>query len=71
MSQLLRKLLTLPATLEKTALKRSTLYVMVAGGEFPKPVKIGPRRIAFVESEVNDWVASRIATRDAGEAGTA
>jgi prophage regulatory protein len=31
---------------------------------FPRPVKIGLRSVAWVESEVDDWVKSRIAARD-------
>lgn len=65
MSQLLRKLLSLPATCDKTTLKRSTAYVLMRDDPtFPKPVKIGARRIAFVESEVDAWIDSRIAARD-------
>nr|CBA73687.1 phage transcriptional regulator [Arsenophonus nasoniae] len=32
-------------------------------GEFPQQVKIGTRSIAFVESEVDKWVADKIASR--------
>ncbi|WP_038893149.1 helix-turn-helix transcriptional regulator, partial [Yersinia enterocolitica] len=28
---------------------------------FPPPIKIGGRAIAFVESEVNDWIDQQIA----------
>jgi prophage regulatory protein len=31
---------------------------------FPKPVRIGANSIAFVESEIEDWLLSRIAARD-------
>jgi len=40
-------------------------------GRFPKPVKLGEGpngRIAFVESEVLEWNAQRLAERDRGEA---
>jgi predicted DNA-binding transcriptional regulator AlpA len=37
-------------------------------GEFPAPVSISDRRIAWIESEVDDWIAARIAKRDAGKA---
>ncbi len=48
---------------ERTGLPRSTLYEMIAGGRFPRPVPLTPRLSAFVESEVEDWIAQRIATR--------
>ncbi len=31
---------------------------------FPKPVRVGKNTIAFVESEVEDWLRARVAERD-------
>jgi prophage regulatory protein len=33
-------------------------------GEFPAPINLSPQRIAWIESEVDAWVAERIALRD-------
>ena len=44
----------------RTGLKRSHLYGLAARGEFPKPLKLGDRASAWVESEVAEWVYSRI-----------
>lgn len=48
---------------ERTGLPRSTLYEMIKAGLFPEPVQLTPRLSAFVESEVDEWIAQRIATR--------
>lgn len=32
-------------------------------GHFPRRVKLGPCRVGWVESEINDWIAARIAER--------
>jgi prophage regulatory protein len=32
--------------------------------KFPKRVPMGPGRHAWIENEVDDWIASRIAARD-------
>ena len=37
-------------------------------GEFRRPVAVGPRRIAWVETEVNSWVAAKIAARNSRRA---
>ena len=37
-----------------------------AAGQFPKRVRLGTGRVAYVESEVQDWIASRIRDRDTG-----
>lgn len=31
---------------------------------FPKPVSLGDNSVGFVEQEVNDWLAERVAQRD-------
>lgn len=36
-----------------------------AAGQFPKRVRLGTGRVAYVESEILAWIASRIAARDA------
>ncbi|WP_265529090.1 helix-turn-helix transcriptional regulator [Sphingomicrobium marinum] len=57
------KLLRLPAVLDRTGLTRSSLYAKISEGTFCAPIKIGSRAIAFAESEVEDWIAARIAER--------
>ena len=32
-------------------------------GEFPKPVKLGKRRVAFLKHEVDAWIRQRAALR--------
>lgn len=61
------KLIRLPETLAKTGLSRTRLYEAVSAGTFPKPVKLGPdaRAIGFVETEIDAWIAARIAQREA------
>lgn len=46
----------------KTTLSRSSIYDMIARGEFPKPLKISGRRVAWLESSVDAWIQSRTAT---------
>jgi prophage regulatory protein len=46
------------------AYSRSQIFRKVKAGSFPEPVKLGANRSAFVESEIAEWVAARIAERD-------
>lgn len=41
------------------------MYNAIADGKFPKPIKIGERAVAWVESELVEWQRKRIAERDA------
>tara|TARA_R110002050_G_scaffold176331_4_gene309245 strand:+ start:85 stop:351 length:267 start_codon:yes stop_codon:yes gene_type:complete len=60
------RLIKLKEVMNNTGLGRSTIYKYVAEGEFPKPVSLGARAVAWVESEVDDWVLDRIEKRDQG-----
>ncbi len=44
-----------------TGLGRSMIYQMQAEGRFPQRIKLGERAVGWLESEVRDWLASRIA----------
>ena len=50
---------------------RTTLWRWVRAHRFPSPVQIGPRRIAFSERAVLDWVRSRPFVVTAQHIGTA
>ena len=56
-----------PAVEAATGLSRSTIYDMMDRNEFPRPVRIGRRAVAWPESVVNAWLAERpTADRAAG-----
>lgn len=46
---------------ERTSLSRATLDRLVAAGEFPKPIRLTERRLAFNEAEVQNWMADKLA----------
>ena len=50
----------------RTGLSRSTIYLRIAQGTFPKSIALGPRTIGWSEEEVSSWIAERIAERDSG-----
>jgi prophage regulatory protein len=43
----------------KTGLSRTTIYDCVKRGLFPRQRHLGPRRVAWLASEVLAWMASR------------
>jgi prophage regulatory protein len=47
-----------------TSLSRTMINKYRAEGRFPRAVPLGMKRIAFVRSEVEAWVAARIAERE-------
>ena len=42
-----------------TGLSRSTIYKMMAEGEFPKPTKLGRRAVGWPAGAVINWLDSR------------
>ncbi|WP_371061294.1 helix-turn-helix transcriptional regulator [Rhodosalinus sp. 5P4] len=53
------RLLRRPEVEARTGLSRSTLYDWMKRGEFPQPVKLGARIVAWRESDVSEWMESR------------
>ena len=54
------KLYRLPQVREITGLGRSTIYAKIKTGEFPAPVNLGIRAVAWRAVDVAGWVDSRI-----------
>ncbi|MGB0938945.1 MAG: AlpA family transcriptional regulator [Colwellia sp.] len=47
-----------------TGLGRSSIYKYMNNGDFPRSISLGDRAVAWVESEVHDWMAEKLAMRD-------
>lgn len=62
-----QKLFPMRALLECICISKTELYRRINRGDFPKPVPIGRQRVAFIEAEVESWIAARIEARDTGE----
>ncbi|NCO04306.1 MAG: AlpA family transcriptional regulator [Alphaproteobacteria bacterium] len=56
-----QSLLRLPEVIKRTGLSRSTIYAYIDKGDFPKPVKIGLRAVAWHEVKIDSWIKSRVA----------
>lgn len=52
-------LVRMPTVMRLTGLGRSTIYRMVAAREFPSPVRLGPRAVAWRRSDLDQWSESR------------
>ena len=52
-----------PEVEAKTGLSRSTIYEKMKNGTFPKPVKLGPRAVGWLEIEIDAWICERISQR--------
>ena len=48
---------------EAVGISQPTLWRWYTYGTFPKPVRLGPNRVAWVEREVDEWMAARCESR--------
>jgi prophage regulatory protein len=60
----MKRILRLPAVKSATGLGRSELYDKIRRGEFPPQVKLGPKAVGWLESEVDAWIDQRVSERD-------
>lgn len=52
----------------RTGLSRSTIYQRVREGSFPRPINLGGRAVGWLSTEIDSWLADRIArSRDDGD----
>ncbi|WP_063942704.1 helix-turn-helix transcriptional regulator [Enterobacter bugandensis] len=59
------RLIKMPEVMRRTGNGKAWIYRLISQGQFPRPVKVGARAVAFVESEVDEWISRRIEERDA------
>lgn len=60
-------ILRLPDIKTSTGLSRSTIYLRIAQGVFPKPVSLGGRAVGWPASEVATLNAARISGKSNAE----
>ena len=53
-------ILRLPAVKARTGLARSTIYLRMAEGHFPKPISLGSRAVGWIEADIDEWLHQRI-----------
>lgn len=52
--------LRLPEVKALTGLSKTSIYELIRGKSFPAPVRLGPRAVAWVRSEVRQWALDRV-----------
>ena len=59
-----QNLMTPAEVYERVRLQRTAVWTLVKRGEFPQPVRYGPRCNRWLESEVDGWINERVAERE-------
>lgn len=53
-------ILRLPQVKQITGLSRSTIYLLISKGNFPKQIKLGERAVGWVDEDINKWICQKI-----------
>ncbi len=48
----------------RTGLSRSTIYLRIQEGTFPRPVNLGARAVGWLENEIEAWLAACMEIRN-------
>jgi prophage regulatory protein len=52
--------LRLPEVKAVTGLSKTSIYELIREKSFPPPVRLGPRAVAWVKSEIRQWAVERV-----------
>jgi len=55
-----KKILRLKEVKTRTGLGRSTIYLLIAQGSFPRSIALGERAVGWLESDLDEWINERI-----------
>ncbi len=58
------RLIRLSEVLAMTGLSRSSMYRSIEEKQFPEQVQLGGRAVAWVESEVQEWISQKVESRN-------
>ena len=53
------KLLRRPEVEQRVRLSPSRIYALMKMGEFPRPIRIASKAVAWRESDIEDWINKR------------
>ena len=61
-----KKFIVLPKVQEIVPYSASHIWRLERSGEFPKRIRLGGNRVAWLQSEVESWIEGKIAARAEG-----
>ena len=61
------RILRWPDVHDRVGYCRTNVYYLIQSGDFPPPIKLGSRAVGWIETEIEDWINSRIANSRNGD----
>ena len=60
----MKNIVKINAVKQQTHLSVASIYRLAKQGDFPKQMKLGVRASGWLQSEIDDWIQSRLNDRD-------
>jgi prophage regulatory protein len=57
---IMQRFLRLPEVKNRTGYGRASIYRLIAAEKFPRPYSLGARAVAWLESDIDAWIESRV-----------
>jgi len=57
------RFIRMPDLRTKVGLSKSQIYKLIQQGEFPKQIKLGDKIAVWIDSEVEEWMSSKVHIR--------
>lgn len=64
-----KRILRRPEVQKLTGLSRSTIYLRLSQGAFPKPIPLGGRLVGWLESDILKWIDDCVASGEKASQG--
>ena len=61
------RFISVAEVLDRVGFSRKHLYRKINAGSFPRPVPLGPQKVAFLEREIVEWMEERLRARTQNE----
>lgn len=59
-----KRFIRIKEVINLTGVPRSTIYLKMKQGEFPKNIKLGQRSTAWMKSEIDEWMQTCVEQRN-------
>lgn len=57
------RIIRMPQVIDMVGVCKASIYLMVKRGDFPAPLKLGPRASGWVLAEIEAWISERANAR--------
>lgn len=61
------RVIRMPEVLRRIGVSRSDVYSKIRAGDFPRQIKLGPRAVGFLESDIEAYLETLIARSRGGQ----